>query len=55
MGNERPIEIVSERWYSPDLQVVVMTQHSDPRFGETSYRLTNIDRSEPAKSLFEVP
>ncbi|MDQ5844296.1 MAG: hypothetical protein M3539_03290, partial [Acidobacteriota bacterium] len=25
IGNERPIEIVSERWYSPELQVIVMT------------------------------
>jgi hypothetical protein len=55
IGNERPIEIVSERWYSPELQVVVMTRHSDPRTGETTYKLTNINRAEPAKSLFEVP
>lgn len=55
IGNERPIEIVSERWYSPELQLVVMTRHSDPRLGETIYKLTNINRSEPAKSLFEVP
>lgn len=55
MGNERPINIVSERWYSPELQTVVMTRHSDPRFGETSYRLTNINRGEPARTLFEVP
>ena len=55
IGNERPIEIVTERWYSPALQTIVMSRHSDPRFGETSYRLTNIDRSEPDKSLFEVP
>jgi len=55
IGNERPIEIVFERWYSPELQVVVMTKHSDPRFGETTYRLTNINRSEPAHELFEVP
>ncbi len=55
IGNERPIEIVSERWYSPELQLVVMTRHSDPRTGETTYKLTNINRSEPAKSLFEVP
>lgn len=55
MGNERPINIVSERWYSPELQTVVMTKHSDPRFGETSYRLTNINRSEPSRTLFEVP
>ena len=55
IGNERPIETVFERWYSPELQVVVMTKHSDPRFGETTYRLTNINRSEPARELFEVP
>src|SRR6185369_9466092 len=55
IGNERPIEIVSERWYSPELQLVVMTRHSDPRFGETTYKLTNINRTEPVKSLFEVP
>jgi hypothetical protein len=55
IGNERAIEIVNERWYSPELQMDVMTRHNDPRSGETTYRLTNINRSEPAKSLFEVP
>jgi hypothetical protein len=55
IGNDRPIEIVSERWYSPELQLVVMTRHSDPRSGETTYKLTNIDRSVQSKSLFEVP
>jgi len=55
IGNERPIEIVSESWYSPELQMVIMTRHSDPRSGETTYRLTNITRTEPAKTLFEVP
>ena len=55
IGNERPIEIVSERWYSPELQLVVMSRHSDPRNGETTYKLTNINRTEPVKSLFEVP
>ncbi|MCA1613531.1 MAG: energy transducer TonB [Acidobacteria bacterium] len=55
IGNERPIQIVSERWYSAELQAVVMSRHSDPRFGETSYRLTGINRSEPDRTLFEVP
>ena len=55
IGNERAIEIVDERWYSPVLQTVVMTRHSDPRTGENTYRLTNIDRSEPAHTLFEAP
>jgi hypothetical protein len=55
VGNDRPIEIVSERWYSPELQVVVLSKHSDPFAGENVYRLTNITRGEPAASLFEVP
>ena len=55
IGNEAPINIISERWYSPELQVVVMTKNSDPRTGETTYRLNNIVRSEPSASLFQVP
>jgi hypothetical protein len=55
IGNDRPIVIVSERWYSKDLQAVVLSKHSDPRVGENVYRLTNIKRTEPAKSLFELP
>lgn len=55
IGNQAAIEVLSERWYSPELQVVVMTRRSDPRFGETVYRLTNIVRGEPSPDLFEVP
>ena len=55
IGNDQPIQIVNERWYSPELQVIVMTRHSDPRFGETTYRLTNIQRAEPSPALFQVP
>jgi hypothetical protein len=55
IGNVRPIEIVSERWYSPELRVVVYSRRADPRFGETIYRLTNITRAEPDASLFQVP
>jgi hypothetical protein len=55
IGNDLPIQIVSERWYSPELKTVVMTKHSDPRLGDTVYRLTNINRNEPAPSLFQAP
>ena len=55
IGNEQPIEMVFERWYSPELQTVIMSKHSDPRSGENTYRLTNINRTEPPHSLFEVP
>ena len=55
VGNEQAIEIVSERWFSPELQVIVRTRHFDPRFGENSYQLTEINRAEPSRDLFEVP
>ena len=55
IGNERPIECVSERWYSPELQTNILTRRSDPRTGETVYRLINIHRGEPSASMFEVP
>ncbi len=55
IGNEQPINIVTENWYSPELQVTVMKKHTDPRQGEMTYRLTNIRRTEPDRSLFEVP
>ena len=55
LGNDKPISIVTETWYSPDLQMVVMRKHSDPRSGEASFRMTEIQRTEPDASLFQVP
>ena len=54
-GSARDIEIVNETWYSPDLQMVVMSKTSDPRFGDSVYQVTNINRVEPDPSLFTVP
>ena len=55
IGNDRPLKIVSERWYSPELQIVVLSKHIDPFSGENVYRLTAIKREEPSPTLFEVP
>lgn len=55
IGNERTIEVVNERWYAPELRVVVSTKRVDPRFGDVTYRLVNIVRAEPPAELFEVP
>ena len=55
IGNERPIETVNETWYSPELQMMILSKRSDPRFGESIYRVTNISRSEPEAALFQVP
>ena len=55
IGNKNPINVTSETWYSPDLQVTVYSRYNDPRTGETVYRLANIRRGEPAPDLFKVP
>ncbi len=55
IGNDRPLQIVNERWFSPDLQMVVQSRFSDPRTGEETFHLTNISRGEPAAYLFQVP
>jgi hypothetical protein len=55
IGNENPINIVSQHWYSADLQMDVKSTHSDPRFGDTTYTLTNIQQTEQDASLFKVP
>lgn len=55
VGNEQPLKIVTERWYSPALQIVVMSKRSDPRLGVTTYRLAAINLDEPAPDLFQVP
>jgi len=55
IGNDQAIRIVSEEWYSPDLKTVVLSKRSDPRFGDTLYQLTQISRSEPDATLFQVP
>jgi hypothetical protein len=55
IGNDLPIVITSEEWFSPDLQVQVLTERKDPRNGDSSYRLLNIRRVDPDPSLFQVP
>jgi hypothetical protein len=54
-GNVKPIVIVTERWYSSELQTYVMTKKTDPVMGDTVTQLTNIQRAEPDASLFKVP
>jgi hypothetical protein len=55
IGNEKALQIVSERWYSADLQIVLKSSRTDPRTGTTTYTVTSIQRTEPAATLFTVP
>jgi hypothetical protein len=53
--NDRPITVVSEVWRSPELKMPVLIKTSDPRKGEMTTRLTNIELSNPILSLFQAP
>lgn len=55
IGNDKALQIVSERWYSPDLQIVLKSTNTNPWSGTTTYTVTNIQRTEPAATLFTVP
>ncbi|HKQ72173.1 MAG TPA: energy transducer TonB [Blastocatellia bacterium] len=55
IGNDRPIETINETWYSPELKIMILSKRSDPRFGESTYSVTNITRSEPDAALFQAP
>jgi hypothetical protein len=55
VGNDQPITVRTDQWFSPDLGVVVSSTHNDPMIGETTYRLEQINRGEPDSSLFVVP
>lgn len=55
IGNEQPINVVTEEWRSPVLQVLLSSRTSDPRVGEHTYQLTDISRAEPEAALFQVP
>ena len=55
LGNDKPIQVVSERWFSLELQVLMMSRHLDPLAGEHVFKLTNIKRAEPSADLFAIP
>jgi hypothetical protein len=55
IGNDKPIVVVTERWYSPDLQMVVQTTHSDPMMGTVTVNLTKVERGDHDPSLFQIP
>jgi len=55
IGNDRDLQVIDERWFSADLQMLVKSVNSDPRFGETTYQLTNIVRIMQDPALFQIP
>jgi hypothetical protein len=55
IGNDKDIITTRETWYSAQLKLDVLKIQDDPRFGHTTYSLTNIQLGEPEAALFQVP
>ncbi len=55
VGNANAIEVATERWYSPELQIVVSSRRRDPLSGEVVFNLVSVVRGEPPMDLFEIP
>jgi hypothetical protein len=55
IGNDHDLKVVNERWYSDDLKLLLKSSNSDPRFGVTTYELTEISQAPPDPALFQIP
>lgn len=55
IGNDRELKVVTERWNSEDLGMLIKSTNTDPRYGDTVYELTNIKLTAPDPSLFQIP
>lgn len=49
------IVLTDEYWYSDDLHMNVVVKHDDPRTGSVTMKLTQVTRTEPDPSLFQIP
>lgn len=54
-GTGKPVDIVDQYWYSPDLAVYLIIEHDDPRTGEQIVAVKDVSRTAPDESLFTVP
>jgi hypothetical protein len=54
-GNDQPLTITSEIWYSAELNATVQQIDTDPRTGVTTTELTEIELGGPDPTLFQPP
>jgi len=55
LGNDQPLQLVTEQWYSPELHMTVFLKRDDPMSGTKTLRVTDIRRAEPDAAIFNVP
>lgn len=55
IGNDQPLQVVSEEWISQQDKLIVKQEEQNPLSGERTFALTNIRSEEPDPALFEIP
>ncbi len=55
MGNDKPMVITREFWYSPELAINLISIVDSPQSGKQVFTVKNLTTSEPDPSLFLVP
>jgi hypothetical protein len=55
IGNDQPISITKEFWYSPQLGLNMLVKRNDPRVGMQTFTVTEVSLSEPDPKYFQVP
>lgn len=54
-GNDQPVTLTAETWWSTDLKIVALRKTSDNRNGDQIEQLENLTRAEPDPNLFQPP
>ena len=54
-GNDPPITITDEYWYSDELHMNITLKRTDPQHGTQFVTLTQVSRGEPDEKMFKVP
>lgn len=53
--NDKPVTVVREGWFSPELGIQVKSVVEDPGFGVDTWEILGLIRGEPDPDLFRIP
>lgn len=55
LGNDRPLTVTKEFWYSPQLGLNMLVKRNDPRSGVQTFTVTEVGLAEPDPKYFQLP
>jgi len=54
-GTGHEVTITDDYWYSEELRVYLVIRHNDPRTGEQTVGIIDVQRGEPNPTMFQIP